>query len=139
MIGAAVFCLAMNLYWESRGEPTKGQVLVAYVTLNRAHWKPQNVCEQVFASKQFSWANGKVVKTKTGWALHESLRPKDHEAWQSALRMATIAITLPQPKPKYDPSKGATHYHATYVDPDWDDAMVRIAQVGQHVFYRERR
>jgi spore germination cell wall hydrolase CwlJ-like protein len=30
----------------------------------------------------------------------------------------------------------ATHYHADYVVPRWRDSMVKMAQVGTHLFYR---
>ena len=32
----------------------------------------------------------------------------------------------------------ATHYHATYVSPNWGPTMIRVAKVGQHIFYRTR-
>jgi spore germination cell wall hydrolase CwlJ-like protein len=31
---------------------------------------------------------------------------------------------------------GATHYHATYVSPDWKKLMKRVAKVGVHIFYK---
>ena len=31
---------------------------------------------------------------------------------------------------------GATHYHADYVTPYWAPGLVRIAQIGRHIFYR---
>jgi hypothetical protein len=30
----------------------------------------------------------------------------------------------------------ATHYHADYVFPRWGPTMVKITQIGQHIFYR---
>ena len=33
------------------------------------------------------------------------------------------------------PSSGATHYHATSVQPYWADAYEKIGMVGDHVFY----
>jgi len=32
--------------------------------------------------------------------------------------------------------EGATHYHATYVDPQWRHELTFIGQVGDHLFYR---
>ena len=34
----ALLCLALNIYHEARGEPLKGQIAVASVTMNRANW-----------------------------------------------------------------------------------------------------
>jgi len=80
MIEAAVFCMALAVYHEARGEPVAGQTMVAQVALKRASGDANQVCREVFRHKQFSWANGKVVKTRDGWALHESLRPTDRIA-----------------------------------------------------------
>jgi spore germination cell wall hydrolase CwlJ-like protein len=30
---------------------------------------------------------------------------------------------------------GATHYHASYVFPDWSVNMLRLEQIGTHIFY----
>jgi spore germination cell wall hydrolase CwlJ-like protein len=32
--------------------------------------------------------------------------------------------------------EGATHYHATYVQPEWADTKTKIVQIGEHIFYR---
>jgi len=32
---------------------------------------------------------------------------------------------------------GATHFHATYVRPDWSRKFARTAAIGNHVFYRQ--
>ena len=29
-----------------------------------------------------------------------------------------------------------THFHATYVSPDWSGEKQRVARIGRHVFYR---
>ena len=39
----------------------------------------------------------------------------------------------------YLPEVGdSTHYHATYVKPNWRHSMIRVTQIGLHVFYRTR-
>ena len=38
-----------------------------------------------------------------------------------------------------DPTDGADHYHADYVDPDWASAMPSTGSYGQHQFYRSRQ
>jgi len=32
--------------------------------------------------------------------------------------------------------QGVTHFHATYVKPDWSTERQRVARIGRHVFYR---
>ena len=46
-LGVTMACLAQNIYFEARDQPTVGQMAVAYVVLNRVHhpaW-PDTVCE----------------------------------------------------------------------------------------------
>lgn len=31
---------------------------------------------------------------------------------------------------------GATHYHATYVNPVWNSGLIKTGQIGLHIFYR---
>ena len=31
---------------------------------------------------------------------------------------------------------GATHYHATYVDPIWSAGLIKTDKIGLHIFYR---
>ena len=64
MISAALMCMALNIYHESRSEDIEGQVAVANVTLNRVasnKW-PNDVCSVVKqgyvkgkSNCQFSW------------------------------------------------------------------------------------
>ena len=48
-VGTSIICLAQNIYFEARDQPTVGQLAVASVVLNRVHddrW-PNTVCEVV--------------------------------------------------------------------------------------------
>jgi len=55
MFHALLLCLAMNVYFEARGEPDSGQQAVAHVTLNRARENADSVCSEVYKRNQFSW------------------------------------------------------------------------------------
>jgi len=105
-------CLATNIYRESRGEPFKGQVAVARVTLNRVDDPryPNTICKVVYQKHQFSWT-----------AKYKNIKYN-----MSALNAAIIALTSKS-------SFKATHYHATYVNPGWK--LKKIAKIGNHVFY----
>lgn len=117
---ALVMCLALNVYYEARGEPWEGQVAVAKVTMTRAAREDKNVCEVVYAKKQFSWT---LKKQKAPEGI----------AWINARAVARRALTG---RLKYDPSWGATHYHATYVKPKWSRSMKLASVVGRHKFYK---
>jgi len=123
--GATVMCLALNIYFEARGEDMLGQLAVAEVTLNRVESSryPDNVCDVVWQHKQFSW-------THDG----KSDKPKDARAWAEAQRIARIALSENEMAVVGD---GVTHYHASYVSPYWASSYERVAKVGKHIFYRK--
>lgn len=128
---AALTCLALNIYHEARGEPQAGQVAVAQVTMNRAQGKEKNVCKVVFAPNQFSWTTGATHKgkVKTAYIPH-----KDDKGWQQAKAVAKlVSIQFFN-----DPTRGANHYHAKSVKPDWSRSMAKVAVIGQHIFYKDR-
>jgi len=115
-------CLARNVYYEARGESRAGQYAVAEVTMNRKaspHF-PKTVCEVVYQKEAFSW---------TGLGV---LEPPAGEAWQRARKVAEDVYY--QRRPVTMP--GVTHFHATYVRPDWSTERQRVARIGRHVFYR---
>ena len=115
-------CLAMNIYFEARGESRRGQLAVAAVTLNRKrspHY-PDSICAVVWQSRQFSWTNQSV------WH-----RPRNDRAWRFAMKLANEVyhnkVKLPVVR--------ATHFHARYVAPEWSTQMKRVARIGKHLFY----
>lgn len=115
----AVTCLAKNVYHEARGEPYKGQLAVALVTLNRVSSSryPDSVCEVVYAKYQFSWTR-------------EKLKVVDKTAWKKAQDIAYKALA------EYDNLKhfSATHFHHISINPDWK--LKKVAKIGNHVFYK---
>jgi N-acetylmuramoyl-L-alanine amidase len=115
-------CLAKNIYFEARGEPTEGQIAVAAVTLNRVNAKgfPDSICKVVHQPYQFSW----VYEVK-------SHVPRSIEQYEQAKQ---IALDYMQGKLK-DPTKGATFYHANYVNPKWNKHVTKSATIGAHIFY----
>ena len=56
-------CLALNVYYEARGESLAGQYAVAEVTMNRksAARYPKTVCEVVYQKSAFSWTDDDVT------------------------------------------------------------------------------
>jgi spore germination cell wall hydrolase CwlJ-like protein len=115
-------CLAMNIYFEARGESRRGQLAVAAVTLNRKrspHY-PDSICAVVWQSRQFSWTHQSV------WH-----RPRNDRAWRFAMKLANEVY---HNKVKL-PVVSATHFHARYVAPEWSTQMKRVARIGKHLFY----
>jgi spore germination cell wall hydrolase CwlJ-like protein len=118
-------CLALNIYFEARGEPQEGQMAVAHVTLNRVQSRrfPNSICEVVYQPYQFSWTH-----------IKRSHIPYNRAAWNRAKYIAEVAIDWH--KVGEDFSQGALFYHADYVRPYWADRFDETVRIGKHIFYQ---
>lgn len=116
-----VECLALNVYYEARGESLAGQYAVAEVTLNRkaALGYPKSVCDVVYQKGAFSWTAEKVYE------------PGGAE-WQRAVKVAEDVYY----RRRAPAMPGVLHYHATQVRPQWAKEHERVARIGRHIFYR---
>lgn len=126
---AALNCMTANIYFEARNQPVLGQQAVALVTWNRAGQDLSKVCSAVTAPNQFSWVKQYASKKGKRYTI---AKPKNEEAWKVAALVAKQVLNGGLP----DFTGGATHYHAIYVSPVWRKSMNRIAQLGDHVFYK---
>lgn len=123
---AALECLSMNVYHEARSEPYAGQVAVAQVALRRAHYDPIVVCKEVYRPGQFSW-------TATRPRKPHMLDP----AWQRAQHAAAEALRWALGEGLPDHSRGATHFHADWIEPpSWAEVYRVTTRIGQHIFYK---
>ena len=128
-------CLALNIYFEARGEPAEGQLAVALVTMNRVKNRryPNSTCRVVWQKRQFSW-------THDG----KSDRPTDKRAWQAAQKIATLVYykygSFPERIRKaLDLTKGALHYYAPQLArPYWASTQEVTRTIGGHIFLRDR-
>ncbi len=115
-------CLAIGVYYESKGEPLEGQLAVAEVILNRAKSGrfPASVCGVLTQRGQFSFVrNGRLPQP-----------PASARAWKTALAVAQVARD-----DAWDSRvSNALFFHARYVSPGWRRA--RVGSVGNHIFYR---
>ena len=123
---AELTCLTRNIYYEARGEAEAGQYAVANVTLNRlksGKWG-NDICQVVYAKKQFSWTN----QTKPA-------KP-DPAAWANSHKVAVNALNGTRIR-----GLGASlFYHADYIkSPGWVDNRHYVTQIGQHKFYNLAR
>ena len=122
-------CLTEAVYYEARGETVAGQAAVAQVVLNRVRHPsfPKTVCGVVF---QGAHADGGC---QFSFACDGSTRqPREPAAWRQAEKIAARAL-----EGFVMPSVGsATHFHVAGLDPGWGPRLLRVAQIGLHVFYR---
>ncbi|HWQ37831.1 MAG TPA: cell wall hydrolase [Burkholderiales bacterium] len=125
-------CLALNVYYEARGEPLAGQYAVAEVTMNRvASWRyPSTVCEVVY-QKRWDYLRKRYVSAFS-WTEFEVVPHPEGEEWERAREIAR-AVYHGHHRPTLN---GAVLYHATYIKPSWARGKRHVAKIGNHVFYR---
>ena len=139
---AEVLCLADNIYHEARSEPTAGQLGVAAVTINRVNDDrfPNTICEVVKQGPtKPSWKTGEPIPIRNrcqfSWYCDgKSDDPQDLTTYQGIYDLSYEIvygnIDL------VDLTDGATHYHATSVNPSWAKTKTKVGRIGNHIFYR---
>ena len=140
MIETAMLCLALNIFYEARGESLKGQQAVAQVTMNRAEWDPDKVCSVVFRPYQFSWANPlTTVSREQRRKASARFQPWNEEpqAWELAKTIAWQALGGRLP----DVVGQSTHFHTHQVSPRWSRSPRKryVTTIGGHKFYEVTR
>jgi spore germination cell wall hydrolase CwlJ-like protein len=126
-------CLANAVYFESRGEPKRGQIGVAQVVMNRVFsgYYPEDVCGVVYQNAhrynacQFTFACDSVRDVVN-----------EPELWQQATQIARDTL---DGKLWLREIGKSTHYHAYWVHPWWVRTMNQLTRIGVHKFYRPKR
>ncbi len=126
-------CLTTAIYFEARGEPIRGQLAVAQVIMNRVRSPefPDTICGVIFQGEhrknacQFSFA-----------CDGQADRPSNKAQWEMSKR---IARQVTGGEVWLDDIGYATHYHATYVSPEWRHSLKRVKKIGRHIFYIAKR
>lgn len=124
-------CLALNIYYEARGEPLNGQFAVAAVTMNRvkSYKYPNTVCAVVWQRRQFSW-------THDG----KSDKPTEKRAWIKAQSLAKLVYSKyltfqAENNGAWDITLGALHYYSSTIStPYWAKEKDVSAYIGRHKF-----
>lgn len=117
-------CLALNIYFEGRGEPYKGRLAIANVTINRLQYEdyPRTICQVVYQPGQFTWtANNPKVKNPF--------------SWYQSMRLAKTVYGNGRLGQVDDNTDGAINFHHISVHPEMGD-MVKTVTIGHHVFFR---
>jgi len=128
-----VECLTAAIYFEARGEPVRGQNMVAQVVLNRvaSRYYPDSVCDVVYQNAdrknacQFSFAC---------YDLPDDFSERSARAM--ARKIAVFAFNCDDAcKASRGDIAQSTHYHADYVAPFWSKKLRKTGKVGSHIFY----
>ncbi|MGO4409971.1 MULTISPECIES: cell wall hydrolase [unclassified Brevundimonas] len=122
-------CLTKAAYYEARGEGADGMKAVAQVVLNRARHPafPNTVCAVVFQGSNRS--TGCQFSFTCNGAMRGAV---NRTAWNRARDVASKALS----GQVYAAVGNATHFHTTGVSPSWRNSLVKVNQVGSHLFYR---
>lgn len=125
---ADVACLALNVYYEARGESVTGQTAVAHVTLNRVRNPrfPNSVCDVVTQQArgvcQFSWV------------CQNRAEPRNRVALKRAYQVAVDALA----GRRADPTNGATYFFSRRIPtPAWARRMRETVSIDNHRFFRQ--
>ena len=123
----ALLCLTQAVYYEAGFEPVDGRRAVAQVVLNRMR---HPAFPNRFAASSTKIGHRRLpVHLRLRW---RALSAAGRQAWPQAEAIARAALAG-----FVDSSVGeATHYHADYVAPRWAPLLAKVAQIGQHIFYR---
>ena len=122
-------CLTQAAYYEARGEGREGMRAVTQVVLNRVRHRafPNSVCGVVFQGA------GRRTGCQFSFTCDGSMRGRvNRAAWNRAREIASSALS----GAVYAAVGNATHFHTTGVSPQWRHSLVRVSQVGDHLFYR---
>ena len=137
-MGATITCLAQNIYFEARDQPTIGQRAVAEVVLNRVHdprW-PDTVCEVVREGPTYSWKQDYPIKHRCQFSWYcdgKPDKPKNIEQYEEMFKFAMLIVK--GELSLLDITDGALWYHADYVKPDWSYHKKITTEIGDHIFY----
>lgn len=150
------YCIALNVYYEARADNLAGKYAVADVVLNR-------VADTRFEDTACKVIREGIMYESWSTAQHEDLKPEERvyfpkrdrcqfswfcdgkadeptqlAAWRES---QIIAYNIVQFGTFRGITEGSTHYHATYVAPDWSLEIWRyayhlIGRIGSHIFYK---
>jgi spore germination cell wall hydrolase CwlJ-like protein len=121
-------CLSAAVYYEARGETAAGQAAVAQVVLNRSRHPayPKTICGVVY---QGANAGGCQFSFVCDGSMRRGREPG---AWARARAIAARALGG---YVMADVGQ-AVSFHVARMGSPWGGGMIRVSQVGGHIFYR---
>ena len=144
------YCLALNMYYETRGSNLADMAAVSDVVLNRVQDAryPNTICEVIYDAvmkerwetkqhKDLPDSERKYIPVRNqcqfSWFCDgKSDDPEDSKTWVQCLTLARDIL-----QGAYgDITEGATHYHSIYVNPYWADSLNETVIINEHIFYK---
>jgi len=128
-----IIILAITIYCESRGEPTRGKIAVGQVVQKRMIDSGKSGVEVCLKPKQFSCWNDGIDSVLVKHIKGELVKnPIDRKAWRECLRIAQMVMERRLPA-----GRGWNHfYNPDLCNPSWSVAMKDVEIIGNHKFGR---
>lgn len=125
----SILCLALAIFHEARGEPIRGQKMVAEVVLNRTKHPnyPNSVCSVVKQPRQFSWVNKNVSLSNPPKIIYTNVQAQ--KSWEQAKEIARSQL-----KNKTNYTNGAVYFNTTRLGVRYK-TKTTPCRVGNHIFY----
>lgn len=127
-------CLAQAMYFEARGEGTRGMLAVGFVVHNRVNsnkFKPKTYCGIV---RDGRYVNGRIVRNACQFSFYCDGRP-DRIADPATFALATdLAYDILQGEAR-NPVGPSLYFHERSVSWRYSAKLKRITRVGNHIFY----
>jgi spore germination cell wall hydrolase CwlJ-like protein len=131
MISLAATCLALTVYFESRGEPSMGQHYVAHVVMNRSEdYEGKKICAAVFDRNQFSWVNDIRRSNDLSVMARRALKNvSDKKAWDESLDVASKVISR-----RRDITHGAMYFNERRMGIRYVTS-IKPKRIGNQIYY----
>ena len=128
-MSSAILCLALAVFYESRGEPLRGQQAVAEVIVNRSESGkyPKDICSVIKQQGQFSWYNRNISLSKPPMVTYKNAQA--NSSWEQAKQVAHNAINEPT-----NHTNGALFFNSTRLGVRFR-TDTKPCKIGNHIFY----
>ena len=128
-----VLWMSTAVYFESRSEPTAGQLAVASVIKNRVKsGRFPNTVEAVVTQGR-KGKNGYPLRNKCAFSFYCDGKAEvvsDRESWEKAVRVSIHVL-----EGTIDYADGADHFELKNRKPYWLSSMRKVATIDKHNFY----
>lgn len=135
-------CMALGIYYESRGEPFLGQVAVARVIMNRVKSGlfPSTYCDVIYQNNEINIDNENKIVCQFSWVCDTSISKDEipkNATYQEIEKIARDVIL--ENKWADVLSKDVLFFHANSVNPKWSQIYNHVTTIGNHLFYEKKK
>lgn len=132
-----VRCLAMNVYFESRGESYAGRLAVMWTTKNRVDSRgfPSSYCSTIHHRSVSDSEGVEVTTCAFSWTCDTLTQSINRKLY---LEIEIMAREFLKGELGPDITSGATYFHNSSVRPSWTKRLERTVTIDQHTFYRSK-